>query len=261
MARTRRGQLAPRHTAIALNAHQPWQTVHADYTVLVTNPDGSFAGAGREGLWDYETRILSRWHATLDGREPVLDAAGALECDRWHAHLRVPRTGGTPAGPLLPQDTFELAILRRVGPGMEERIRVINHSMAPAEIELVLELDADFLDIQEVGTEREQRGKVDVGWGAAQRCLTFDYHAEHDGRAVNGAVRIGVAASDSAPERDGRRLRFPLGLAARGVWSATLRYESLVDGHWRTPLEESPADAPQPGTTRDRERERWRSER
>ena len=261
MALARPGLAAPRHTAIALNAHHPWQTVHADYTVLVTNPDGSFSGVGREGLWDYETRILSRWRATLNGIEPILDAAGALECDRWHAHLRVPRTGGTPAGPVLPQDTFEVAILRRVGPGMEERIRVINHSMAPAETELVLELDADFLDIVEVGTEREQRGAVDVGWDDAQRCLTFDDHAEHAGRTLHRAVRIRVVTADTEPERDGRRLRFRLNLPPRGVWSATLHYEPFVDGRWRAPLEEAPPDAPLPGTTRDRERARWRSER
>lgn len=258
MAPARSGPAAPRHTAIALNAHHPWQTVHSGYTVLVTNPDGSFSGAGREGLWDYETRILSRWRATLDGQPPASNTSGALECDRWHAHLRVPRAGGTPAGPLLPQDAFELAILRRVGPGMEERIRVINHSMAPAQTELTLELDADFADIQEVGTEREQRGAVDVAWDAAQRCLTFDYHAAHHGRVLHRAVRIRVAAADTEPERDGPRLRFRLDLPPRGVWSATLRYESLVDGRWRAPLEESSAGAAAAGTARDREREDWR---
>src|SRR5690606_40074133 len=107
----------------------------------------------------------------------------------------------------------------------------------------------------------EQRGVVDVGWDAAQRCLAFDYRAEHDGRTLHRATRVRIAASASAPERDGRRLRFPLDLAPRGVWSATLRYESLVDGRWRTPLEESPAGSQSPGTTRDRERDRWPSER
>src|SRR5690606_27703618 len=133
---------------------------------------------------------------TLDGRTPLVNASGVLECDRWQAHLRVPRAGGTPAGPLLPQDTFELAILRRIGPGMEERIRLINHSMARARTELVLELGADFVDIQEVGTEREQRGVCDVGWDAASRCLTFDYNAEHAGRTLHRALRVRVAMSD-----------------------------------------------------------------
>ena len=261
MAAARPGPSDPRPTAIALNAHHPWQTVHSGYTVLVTNPDGSLNGAGREGLWDYETRILSLWRVMLDGRTPVLNASGALECDRWQAHLRVPRVGGMPAGPLLPQDTFELAILRRVGPGMEERIRVINHSMTRARTELVLELGADFLDIQEVGTEREQRGVCDVGWDAASRSLTFDYHAEHAGQTLHRALRVRVAMSDSEPERDDNRLRFRLDLGPRGVWRLRLRYESLVGGRWRTPLEESPGWASLRGTARDRARERWRQER
>src|SRR4051794_919449 len=78
--------------------------VHQGYTVLVARLDGAVLGEGREGLYDFDTRILSRHRLLLDDREPVLLSSCALSADRWSACLQLARPGGTPAGPRLPQD-------------------------------------------------------------------------------------------------------------------------------------------------------------
>ncbi|MFS8638935.1 MAG: glycogen debranching N-terminal domain-containing protein, partial [Gemmatimonadota bacterium] len=59
--RSARGHVAaPARRSAGLNPHDPLDVVYQGYTVLVCRHDGSIEGAGREGLWDFDTRILSR---------------------------------------------------------------------------------------------------------------------------------------------------------------------------------------------------------
>ncbi|HEX6939199.1 MAG TPA: glycogen debranching N-terminal domain-containing protein [Longimicrobiales bacterium] len=245
-----------RHGA-GLNPHGPLDVVYQGYTVLVCQRDGSIGGGGREGLWDYDTRILSRHRILLAGEVPRFIGSGSPEAERWSAHLRVPLPGGTAAGPRLPQDALELVVTRRVGRGMRERLVVHNHSMVPADVELCIEVDADFADTQEAGAPQRPRGRIDRRWDDASATLVLEYRAERAGYAVHRALRLRLEQADSPPARDGMALRFRLRLPPRGLWSATLAFDSLVDGIWRTPL----AEMPDGDTERDRARRRWREKR
>ncbi|HBY94416.1 MAG TPA: amylo-alpha-1,6-glucosidase [Chloroflexi bacterium] len=241
-----------------LDPHHPRHTVvYQGYTVLVTCQDGTLQGEGYEGLYDFDTRILSRYRITLDGQEPKYVSSGELESERWNARLRVPRPGGDDRGPKLPQDQFEVVLTRWVGRGMAEELVVRNHSMVPATTELVIELDADFADVQEVGGQRQQQGTTEVTWNAAERTLLFDYHVEQPSHSLHRAMRLRVIEADAEPRCDGRAVHFTLQLPARGCWAARLAYDSLVDGTWREPLLDSPTEK----TPRDSIRERWRRQR
>jgi glycogen debranching enzyme len=239
--------------------------VYQGYTVLVTNPDGTCRSHSREGLFDFDTRILSTYRITLDGRAPEHVSSGTLGSERWSAKLRVHRAGKGPDGPRLPQDALELTLERRVGRGMEERLLVRNHSMAAVETSLVLELEADFADVQEIGVKRRQEGKVQVDWDAAARTLLFDYHVKHEGRALHRALRVRVVHSDRTPAAEGSSLCFPVRLPPRGEWRAILGYHSLVDGQWREPLPEwsegGAEGLARRVTERDRVRQLWRAKR
>src|SRR2546423_1837419 len=88
----------PRLSGANLDPFRPWHNVvHQGATVLFTRPDGTLH-SGRDGLFDFDTRVLSRHRLTLDGREPECISSGAPESDRWSAHLRVTREGGNAAG-------------------------------------------------------------------------------------------------------------------------------------------------------------------
>lgn len=261
--------------------------VHQGYTLIAARPDGSICGEGREGLYDFDTRLLCRWRLTLDGRAPRPVAAWTAESERFRAVLCHPLRGGEAAGPRLPQDAVEIDLARRVGCGMEETFVLRHHGMAPVELELALDLAADFADIQEVGAERRQQGALDVGWDPVERTLRFDYRATRGERRLHRALCVRVCAAGSPPMADGQdgldrsagangsadgaplaerrecepirqppgwRLRFRVALPPHGTWEARLAYESLVDGVWRRPADaavEARAGA----------RERWRHER
>ncbi|HEV8580561.1 MAG TPA: glycogen debranching N-terminal domain-containing protein [Thermoanaerobaculia bacterium] len=213
--------------------------VHQGYSVLVARRDGGLRGEGREGLYDFDTRILCRHRLLLDGREPFLLSSCALAADHWSARLWLPRPGGTAAGPHLPQDALEIAVDRRLGCGMAERLTVRNYGMQPVETELVLELDADFADVQETGGERRQSGAIEIFWDPAGRAVTFGYAVRHEQRELRRGLRVRIAEAATTVVWDQGRLRFPLALPARGSWSAAIRYESLVDGTWRQPCGDS----------------------
>jgi glycogen debranching enzyme len=240
-----------------LNPHYPRHVVFGGYTVLVTRDDGGLRGLDREGLYDFDTRILSRHRLTIDGREPTAVHGGNLSSDRWAATLLLIRHGGTPEGPVLPQDGLELVLSRRVGRGMEERWVLCNHSMAEVETRLILEIDADFADVQEIGGRRQQEGATEVVWDTDARTLVFQYRVERAGTALTRALSVTVEPGSAELTRNDRSLCFSVRVPPRGEWRALLTFASLVDGEWRVPL---PEDA-EGLTERDRARQGWRRDR
>jgi glycogen debranching enzyme len=226
--------VAPRARDTIVDPHQPCAVVHEGYTVLVTQPNGELDAACRQGLLDFDTRILSRHHLTVGGRTPEGASASVIAANAWVTSARIPRTGGTATGPRLPQDQLVVIIERQVGCGMRERITLRNHSMAPLETALELTLDADFADVQELGGPRQFEGRVTSSWDDDARALLFTYTAHRGERRTRRALRVAVRGGAGVSARGGR-LRFPLALAPRGEWRVEIDFHSEVDGVWRAP--------------------------
>ncbi|MGQ0701937.1 MAG: amylo-alpha-1,6-glucosidase [Gemmatimonadales bacterium] len=243
---------------MSIDIHYPCEVLHEGYTVLVAERDSTVTGIEREGLFDYDTRILSRHRLTLNGQPLRYVAGKPLDACRWEGHLVLQRDGGTAEGPSLPQDTVEVIVTRRVGRGMAERITVTNHSMAPWEGVLGLEVDADFADLMALGDGASPPGTVRWSWDETDASLRFEYQASHNGHEIRRGLR--VRTIDHVPVVDfdpGVILRFSLSLGPHEQWSVSLVYGSLVDGVWREPLSENNGS----GTERDRLRARWEGHR
>src|SRR5215207_52162 len=220
-------------------------------TVLRTAADGSVS-TPEHGLIHQDTRVLSAYRLTLDGRVPELVGSSQPENDRWTAVVRVPRSGGTADGPALPQDAFELRIERRVGPGMEERLTVTNRAPVAAETELRIELDADFAD----SLDLEDAGRRHVTRSVSEHptALRFDYELRHGDRCAERAFRTVLVRPVHAARLEAGRMSFSIDLPPRADWSALLRYEVLENGEWRG-ADDSATQR------RDRQRRAWRSRR
>jgi glycogen debranching enzyme len=208
---------------------------HDGWTVLLCRSDGSIAG-GSDGLWDHDARILSLHVLELDGQAPQPVGGPRAEGGRWSATLRVPRGSSTPDGPALPQDAWELAIDRGVGPGMRETLVVRNHSMAAASATLTLDLDADFGDALTRGEREGPRHRVRETVG--DRVVEIRGTAREGDRTDERGVRVAVLEGerpDIEPRARGHSVRFawPIELGPHGQWRAVLDVASLVDGEWR----------------------------
>lgn len=243
------------HTPI--DPHHDRQLTFQGYSVLLTNPDGSITEGAGLGLFDYDTRVLSKYRLLIDGEPPRCDTAANVESDYWIAHLTLDRAGHDAAGRRLPQDVLAIELRRRIGNGMAEQIIVRNHSMEPAEVDLRLELDADFADVSEKDSRPSHRGSTTRTWDEDARTLTIDHHATHNDHRFHRATRIRIAMSDSPVSGKADALTFSIRLAPRAAWCATLALESLVDDVWRVPPLTDVADV----TDRDRLRDAWRRRR
>ncbi len=219
--------------------------------MLCSAPDGSVEG-GDHGLFFRDTRVLSRHGLTLGGDSPELISAAQPSSDAWVAMFHLPRPGGDAVGPMLPQDALEVAVRRTVGPGLEERIDVANHSAVACRTTLRLTVDADFADVAERRGSRQQQGSI-VRTGADGAELVLRYRVVVDERMDERGLRVTVEASSTPPRVGDAGLEFDLALDARATWSATIRFAVWDGGAWHGP-------DPAPGRRR-RQREAWRDRR
>src|SRR5688500_11884908 len=88
--------------------------LHADYTVLCSGRDGGIEEPSRHGLFDFDTRVLSRHRLRLAGLELRAVAIELPERDESITVLHAGRGGGDASGPALRQDAIEIVLRRRV---------------------------------------------------------------------------------------------------------------------------------------------------
>ncbi len=257
----------------------PLTIVHADYAVLCSAPDGSIEG-DPFGLFDYDTRILSRYTLTIGGRAPELIASGRPESDAFVARYRIPFRGdrGRPEGPQLPEDAVELQLHRIVGSGLRDRWTIANHSAVPWAGSLRFDIDADFADVAEVGRERRQRGHLSAR--VRGRGLELRYSARRGAVRLQRGVRVRVITGTGngstgnghdhplsnghagrAPDpvvaaADDRGIDLEVDLEGRASTTFDVVVGSLVDGRWR-----APHDAEIDGNGTAHAREAWRASR
>lgn len=240
-----------------IDPHHHRQLTFQGYSVCLTQPDGMIPEGNGLGLFDYDTRILSKYQLLVDNDVPRVDSSANIESDRWVAHLTVDRSGGDARGPRLPQDVIAIEIRRRIGNGMADHILFRNHSMTACDMVLRFEFGADFADVSTKDGSAAHYGTTVAGWDARARALTFDHHDQHGDNRFHRAVRIRVVTSDSEPSGERDAITFHVHLSARGCWNAVLAFDSLVDDEWRMPSLIA-LDEP---TDRDRLREAWRQTR
>jgi glycogen debranching enzyme len=97
-----------------------------------------------EGFYAEDTRFLSRFRLTVNGKRPLLLNSDKIEYFSAGFFMRNPLAGD------LVQDDLMIRRERFVGDGMQDRILVTNHAMRRVEFEIALEAGADFADILSV---------------------------------------------------------------------------------------------------------------
>ena len=199
----------------------------------------------RQGLYVYQTRMLSRYRWSIEGEPPELSVQSPVEQHSWLAYYYIapPNCEPTPSGECNPlQQTIELRVARVVGEGMHEDVELTNHAQVATSVTLALEADVDFAARDEAkDKKRQQHGRLKKTWkqtgGREWRCK-FDYEAEHayEHQGEKGVARIQRAielrlTADSDCTHKGRKISFRVHLQPRGTWRACLKWQAQVDGH------------------------------
>ncbi len=121
---------------------------------------GTGGGRGQMGLFTSDTRFLSRYELTIEGRRPVLLASDASR--NYIASIRLTNPEmELPGEELLPRESIFLRRTRFINRRLYERIEVSNFNLFPVKLGLELRFGSDFADIFEVrGWKREAHGQI-----------------------------------------------------------------------------------------------------
>jgi glycogen debranching enzyme len=124
-------------------------------TFVVSDSHGDVEAGPEQvhGLFYRDTRFLSGWVLTVDGRRP--DVLSVEMGKYFEAQFFLyPPTGTIYENPYL-----SLIRKRKVGDGFHEDVTAFNHGNEPKQVEIRLEADADFADLFEVKDALEKKGE------------------------------------------------------------------------------------------------------
>ncbi len=147
-------------------AQRPRRSLKHNDTFLVGDADGdigAFAG-GSDGLFDCDTRFLSRLDLMVNGMRPLLLGSNVSDDNSLlTVDLTNPDMLADMNDVVFEKDTVH--IVRSIflwNKAAYQRIGLRNHGSAPAAVNLTLSFDSDFADLFEVrGIVRKRRGHVE----------------------------------------------------------------------------------------------------
>jgi len=169
---------------------------------------GPAGGGGAQGLYDGDTRVLSRAVLTVDGVEPESLVHDRLDTDR-HRFLGVVRGLGD-AGP---DPTVLVERTRRLdADGVTELIQLVSRARAPVRATVTLALGCDLAAMNEVKS------------GAPTRDLPAGLVGDQLGWTGPGGRVVRVVATGAPEVRPGDEacLRWDVTVPARSRWSVTV---------------------------------------
>ena len=144
-------------------------TVVEQTNFAVSDDGGDMVPGSYHGFFAADTRFLSRFVVRLDGSRLERLSAAVGEHQRATFYLANPRVAGLRAA--------SIAVFRdrRIGRGLDERIRLISYRSEPIQLQLSIELDADFADIFEArGARRRRRRVVTTEHGDRRTLFTYE---------------------------------------------------------------------------------------
>ena len=187
-------------------------TILEGSTFCICDDRGDIA-AETSGFFAHDTRFLSRLVLHVGGTAPLLLSSGRVEHFQAAFYLR----NGTANG--LPRDAISISRRRFVGTGMQEKVTLRNESPERIEVEVALEVEADFADIISVKLHDFSLGDPELA-----QPLPPPAPATHDeGRSQMSIVDprgdLGTRLLFSRPGRlDGNAMTFSLSLDSHEQW-------------------------------------------
>ncbi|MGC4113277.1 MAG: glycogen debranching N-terminal domain-containing protein [Myxococcales bacterium] len=170
------------------------------------------------GLFHMDTRFLSKWILTVDGKHPNLLSTDDLQYQSAQFFL-VPATGT-----IYVDSPLSIMRKRAVGGGFHEELSVLNHSAESKDLDLRIEVGTDFADLFEVKDALAKKGQF--------------FKKVEDGKIVLGYqrdrfLRETWIVPSAGAELDESGLRFRIHLEPHGRWDGNVDVVVAFDGYQR----------------------------
>ena len=175
-------------------------------TFVVSDRRGDFDASPTEthGLFMEDTRFLSRWILTVGGIRPK-----TLSVDE-QTYFKVQFFEAVTTGTIYVDSHLSVMRQRCVSEGFEETIEIENHGKEPVELEVKLEVAADFADLFEVKDKMAKVGHVYTN--VDDGTLTLGYRRDD-------FVRETVVKSNKKGELREDGFLFKVKIPAQSSWS------------------------------------------
>ena len=181
----------------------------------ISEPGGDILPGRPQGLFVRDTRVLSRWELTVDGKEP--QPLSVQQAEPYAATFigRLPPRAGK-------ADSTLLVVRRRyVGDGMREDITIRNTAARAVRCVLEVGADADFADLFEVKGRSKPRAAASVHAADSSLVITSGRRDRQQELVVNGDGEPAVA--------DGS-LTWRLAIPGHGERTVSIEAVPVTDG-------------------------------
>jgi len=187
-------------------------------TFVVSDRRGDIATSPDEahGLFQGDTRFLSRWILTVDGKNPNSLSTDDVNYFSSQFFL-VPGTGT-----IYVDSPLSIVRQRAVGGGFHEDLKILNHKSKPIDLDVRIEADADFADLFQVKDKEFNRAGRFYRRVEGNR-LILGYQRER-------FVRETQITSSATAEIDEKGFRFKVHLGPHGEWSTGMNVVIAIDG-------------------------------
>ena len=197
-----------------------------------------------EGLYVYDTRVLSRYCWRMNGKTPSFSCGSNLQQSRWMGYfIETPANcKDTPAGKCSPlEETLELRVTRSVGEGMHEDVHLTNHTQIATKVRLELEFEIDFAAQEEAEKGRKQHGRFKFDRRKPSRGVweqAVDYRVQHryshqgdEGVAsMHRGITLRIEHASSRPKISKNGISFEIRLKPHEDWHACISWLASIEG-------------------------------
>lgn len=206
--------------------------------VLATGDDGFFWGQSERGLFIHQTRFLSHYRMSVNGRPLQPVSLSNVDQDHWQGfYLAENKTRATAIADTA-QQALEIRLSRRIRDSLQEDVTVTNYTQKRRRLVLSLTLASDFADLIETQGRRRQRGRQSVVWRTTGSELITSYRAthrySHQGDrgevALDYSFRIRIRPRKTRPVWRQGAIHFRIALEPHEVWKCRLD----MSAHFKT---------------------------
>jgi glycogen debranching enzyme len=168
------------------------------------------------GLFSFDTRFLSKWELTIDGKRPTSLSVDDLQHFESQFFL-VP-------GAATHYVDAKLSVIRRrwVGASFNEHLRIINHDDEPTDLRLRIEMGSDFADISDIRRMPEKR-RGELAAKVEEGHLRLEYQREAFRRET-------IICSTATGDTDPHGMTFQLHLEPQEQWETELEVQTVLRG-------------------------------
>jgi glycogen debranching enzyme len=194
-------------------------TINRDDRVVVSQPDGRILGGPDDGFFARDTRLISGWALTINGRRPVLLNSAPIRF--FSSRFEFTNDRLLDEAGVIERHSLAVRLDRTVAGGVHEDIDIVNYGRRPVRLTIEVVLASDFADIFDVKADAiVRRGSLNTRWFRSRRELHTTYH----NRDFRRSLIVVVEKPSSPPQYANGALAFVAEIPPKGAWHTCLRW-------------------------------------